>query len=76
MTKRTFLVRRRNTSSFKYLKDLNVNRFLDMHKYCHAELFKKVVECMKEEGCVFTVEKILMQRSIMAQAAPAVPVIT
>lgn len=40
------------------MKDLGINRFLDMQKYLNANLFKKVVKEMKERSCVCTVEQV------------------
>ncbi len=46
------LVRRRNIYFFNVMKDSNINRFVVMCKYCNTDLFKKVVDQKKEEGCV------------------------
>lgn len=41
----TFLVQRRNTTTFKHCERLGYQQvsFLNMHKHCNADLFKKVV---------------------------------
>jgi len=39
------------------IKDLDVIRFLDMSKYCSADLFMEVVDAMREKGCVGTVKR-------------------
>ena len=40
------------------IKDLDINRFLDMCTHRNVDLFKKLVEGMKEGGCVRTVQKV------------------
>lgn len=35
-----------------FLQHLDISRFLDMHKYRSGDLFEKVIEQMKEGGCV------------------------
>ena len=40
------------------MKDLDINRFLDMRTHGNADLFTKPVEGMKEGRCVRTVQQV------------------
>ena len=41
------------------MKDLDINRILEMHKHRNHNLFVKLVEGMKEGGSVRTVQQVL-----------------
>ena len=40
------------------IKELDINRFVDMRTHRYADLFKKLVEGMKEGRCVRTVRQV------------------
>lgn len=63
------------------MKDLDINRCLDLLKYCKADLFEKVTEQMKTGGCICCPTCVWLQlnwdirRSLPAAAASAYAVL-